>query len=410
MPGGKDGAFQPYTGTKTNLLFAQKKTKEEVELYEKEWRAYSNEFQKIKRAIDVIKKQKSKLKENEAKKILRRYLKHFLNQEDLPLSTPSLIKKYKDEIADVGRNPEWWILGEVARELDYPIFMANADEIGYKRTIRGEQKRPNQLFVSDEKNGVIIDTNSPKSILDYYKRGEAPKDNRDIFSINFSEIAKNLSLRLDVRLYRYLKFDLPELLSVFRATSYPPRNAINSIRNGKDIKRDFYANEETNFPYLTVNNIKMDKIVLDDVIYIVDVKGEELKKYKLEKGNVIITRSGTVGVCKVFNLDQDKIYIPSGYLIVLDIDDSTIRPKFLEYFLNSTLMRPYFDVFGTGKSQKNIAQTDIRNIPIPVLKISDQDKIIKELEPLLANIQDKEIEILKLKGKASNTFNKRITK
>ena len=35
LPGGKNGAFQPYTETKTNLLFAQKKTKEEVELFEK---------------------------------------------------------------------------------------------------------------------------------------------------------------------------------------------------------------------------------------------------------------------------------------------------------------------------------------------------------------------------------------
>jgi len=410
LPGGKNGAFQPYTGTKTNLLFAQKKTREEVELFENKWRSYSNEFQKIKRVIESIKRGKSKLKDKEAKEIIKRYLKHFLVEEDLSLNVSELIKKYKDEITDVGRNPDWWIFGEVAKELDYPIFMANAIEIGYKRTIRGEQKRPNHLFRTDERNEVVIDTKNPKTILDYYKSGVIPKNNENIFVINFSEISDSLSLRLDVRLYKYLKFELPHLVKILKARVYPLRNAIKSIRNGKDIKRDFYSNEETDFVYLTVNNIKPEKITFDEIIYIADTKGEELEKYKLEKGDIIITRSGTVGVCKVFDIEDGKIYIPSGYLIILKIDENLIKAKFLEFFLNSSLMRSYFDVFGTGKTQKNIAQTDIRNIPIPAISTAKQEKIIKEVQPVLVEIQEKEMEIERLKENAKKTFQKRITK
>ena len=410
LPGGKNGAFQPYTGTKTNLLFAQKKTREEVELFERKWRSYSNEFQKIKRVIESIKRGKSKLKEKEAKEIIKRYLKHFLAEVDLSLNVSELIKKYKDEISDVGRNPDWWIFGEVAKELDYPIFMANAIEIGYKRTIRGEQKRPNHLFRTDEKNDVVIDTNHPKTILDYYKSGLIPKNNENIFAINFSEISNSLSLRLDVKLYKYLKFELPHLVKILNDRVYPLRNAIKSIRNGKDIKRDFYSNEETDFVYLTVNNIKPEKITFDEIIYITDTKGEELEKYKLEKGDIIITRSGTVGVCKVFDIEDGRIFIPSGYLIILKIDENLIRGKFLEFFLNSSLMRSYFDVFGTGKTQKNIAQTDIRNIPIPAISTTRQDKIIKRVQPILIKIKEKEMEIERLKKNAETTFQKSITK
>jgi len=410
LPGGKDGAFQPYTGTKTNLLFAQKKTRQEVELFEKQWRIYSNEFQKIKRTIESIKKGKFKLSEDEAKKMVKRYLKHFLCDEDLSLSISHLIRKYKNEIGDVRRNRNWWIFGELAQELDYPIFMAKAEEIGYKRTIRGEQRRPNHLFRTDAKNGLIVDVKNPKTILEYFKSGTLPKNWDNIFITKFSEIAKNLSLRADVRLYRYLKFELPQLLSNLKRKAYPSRNIIKSIRNGKDIKRDFYSSEETQFVYLTVNNIKPDKIVLDDAIHIVEAKGEELSKYKLEKGDVIITRSGTVGVCKVFDMEDERIYIPSGYLIIIKIDDKNIRGKFLEYYLNSNLMRPYFDVFGTGKSQKNIAQTDIRSIPIPPINTIGQDKIIKVIAPLLAEIHRKEAEIQKLKTSAETKFKRRITK
>lgn len=410
LPGGKDGAFQPYTGTKTNLLLAQKKTREEVDSFEKLWRQYSNEFQKIKRRIDSIKKAKSELESDEATRIIKRYLKHFLRADDLSLSPQDLTKRYGKEISSVGRNPDWWIFGEVARELDYPIFMANAQEIGYKRTIRGEQRRPNHLFRTGEKNEVVINTESPGTILDYFKSGSVPKSNDNIFITDFSEISNSLSLRLDVRLHRYLKFGLPYLLSTLASKTHPLRNAITSIRNGKDIKREDYALEETNSAYLTVNNIKPEKIKLDEVIYIDETKGEELEKYKLEQGDVIVTRSGTVGVCKVFDIDDGRTYIPSGYLIVLKIDESHIRRKMLEFFLNSSLMRPYFDVFGTGKSQKNIAQAGIRNIPIPVIDTAEQDRVIREIEPLLSEIQEKEDEIEKLKDNAKATFNKQITK
>ena len=51
----------------------------------------------------------------------------------------------------------WWVFGEVARELSYPIFMAEADRIGYKRTKRSERLQPNELFRVDEHNEIIVD-------------------------------------------------------------------------------------------------------------------------------------------------------------------------------------------------------------------------------------------------------------
>jgi type I restriction enzyme M protein len=408
LPGGKNGAFTPYTGTKTNLLFAQKKTREEVELFEKHWRTYSREFQKTKRVIDSFKKEKSKLDDDEFKKIIKRYLRHLITDEDLSLSISDLLKKYKDEIADVGRHPEWWVFGEVAKELDYRIFMAIADEIGYKRTIRGEQKRPNFLFQADERNQVIIDIEDPKTILDYFKSRKIPEHNGRVFEVRFSEISNSLSLRFDVRLHKYLKFELPQLLNGLRRKAHPLRNAIKLVRNGKDIKRASYSDDETEYVYLTVNNIKPERIALTEVIHILGTRGVQLEKHKLQKGEVILTRSGTVGVCRVFDIEDGRIFIPSGYLTILRIDENIVRGKFLELYLNSTLMRPYFNVFGTGKTQRNIAQTDIRNIPIPAIPVDEQDAIVTEIAPLLGQILAKETEIAELRAKAEASFGKMI--
>ena len=62
----------------------------------------------------------------------------------------------------------------VSREQDYPIFMAHAEEIGYKRGVGKEDtKRPNQLFASEGEYPdriIYIDTKDPKTILDYLRK------------------------------------------------------------------------------------------------------------------------------------------------------------------------------------------------------------------------------------------------
>lgn len=161
-------AFQPFTSTKTSLLFAQKKTRKEVEAYEEKWREYSNEYQRLKRKVEKYEEGEID-NEKEATKNLIRYLKHYFEERDKGLLVQEIISKYNYEIAEIHRNKDWWIFGEVSKHLDYEILMAECDEIGYKRTKRGEQKRPNELFQEDDHRNIIIDIRSPKTVLDNLK-------------------------------------------------------------------------------------------------------------------------------------------------------------------------------------------------------------------------------------------------
>lgn len=59
--------FEPYTSTKTSILFAQKKTANEVNIWNAAWSKYSNQYSKLKTRVENLmavfngKKQKSKL-------------------------------------------------------------------------------------------------------------------------------------------------------------------------------------------------------------------------------------------------------------------------------------------------------------------------------------------------------------
>jgi type I restriction enzyme M protein len=166
-------AFAPYTMTKTSLLFAQKKTPEEVKEWDKLWNKYLDEYNDLRREIgQLLKIKEGAFEYQEKKEKLVSKLKELLGENfdgaDKDLDIKDIREKYKDEIKLA--DSEWWTFGRVSEKLNYKIFMAHAEEIGYKRGIRGEEVRENQLFQTDEERNIIIDTNNPKTILDYLRR------------------------------------------------------------------------------------------------------------------------------------------------------------------------------------------------------------------------------------------------
>ena len=184
--------FEPFTSTKTSLLFAQKKTKTEIEEWNKLWRKYSNEWNNLKTrcenlsAVYLDGKDRKKLpsikdlNEAQEKEILARLLKDYIEDDDKKLSSKELVKKYKDELKELckydndtkdvfGFVNTWWVFGEVAKELNYKIFMAEVENIGYKRTKRGEKPMPNELYRVNEKGEVLVDDGVKETTLDHLR-------------------------------------------------------------------------------------------------------------------------------------------------------------------------------------------------------------------------------------------------
>ena len=198
--------------------------------------------------------------------------------------------------------------------------------------------------------------------------------------INFSNLAISKSLRCNEDYFYFYNFNFPAFFKLFPDIDFIPlKKAIYSIRNGKDVAKENYSLLKTTYFYLTVNNIKKDGIVFEDKIFLEEDKGEELKTHSLKEDDLIITRSGTVGMCKMFNLNGELTYIPSGNLIVIEIDKSMYEPKFLEYYLSSLFAQRYFNVHASGKTQKNISQPDVLSIPIPALDLPAQKKILEKI-------------------------------
>lgn len=184
--------FEPFTSTKTSLLFAQKKTKLEIDNWNNLWNKYSNEWNNLKTrcenlvAVYLESKDRKKLpsitnlSEIEETDLLKRLLKDYIEVDDNNLKPKELISKYKDEIKDLCRYDNdtkdvfgfvntWWVFGEVAKKINYNIFMAEVENIGYKRTKRGEKPMQNELYRISENGEVIVDDGVKETALDYLR-------------------------------------------------------------------------------------------------------------------------------------------------------------------------------------------------------------------------------------------------
>ena len=91
------------------------------------------------------------------------------NDQTMDIECTFSCKIDKDTSDAFGMVNTWWVFGEVAKELSYPIFMAEAEHVGYKRTSRGLQKRPNDLFRKDDKGQVLVNDGIHETILDYVR-------------------------------------------------------------------------------------------------------------------------------------------------------------------------------------------------------------------------------------------------
>ena len=185
--------FEPYTSTKTSILFAQKKNSDELKEWDSKWKENSNRYSKLRTRIDniisVYEKNKNKnnypsirnMDDDELKNIILEFVD--VDSCDREKSISDILRKYNEKIDfnmtidkdtkdEFGYINTWWVYKETAKELDYNVFMAEADNVGYKRTKKGEKIKNNDLYRIDGDKEVLVDDGIKETILDYMREIE----------------------------------------------------------------------------------------------------------------------------------------------------------------------------------------------------------------------------------------------
>ena len=189
----------------------------------------------------------------------------------------------------------------------------------------------------------------------------------DTIVIKPADFARTFTLIARHDTHHFIERELPmfkDSLSETRIVRF--RNYFNRLRSGEYIPKASYSDTETDYVYLTIGQFSGSYVSFEDLTFLDESVGAQYFDIRIKSGDLVITRSGTVGIVHIFDPLDDKIYIPSHHLAIVEIPADTDHSRdYLRLFLQSEFSRKYFWAFATGKSQKEISNWSIKSIPIP---------------------------------------------
>lgn len=171
------------------------------------------------------------------------------------------------------------------------------------------------------------------------------------------------------------------------------------VKLGKLLKEIQYGiseslDEEGDIPVLRMNNLQDGKLILDDLKFSSLGEGE-ISRFILRKGDVLFNRTNSydlVGKVSLFNVEGK--YSFASYLIRLQADRSKLDPRFLNFYLNSSVGVAKIRKYRTpGVSQSNINAQNLKHIPIPLPEADVQYRLMDDIENLEVAERDSSIKI-----------------
>ena len=147
---------------------------------------------------------------------------------------------------------------------------------------------------------------------------------------------------------------------------------------------EFYTKEYCLF--LSNKNIKDDRFIFDECMFITKEKDRLLRKGKLQRNDIVLTTRGTVGNVAYYNdsVPFENIRINSGMLILRH--GKKFDPLFLYKLLSSQIMKQKYKDMGSGSAQPQLPISSLKNINIPLIPLDEQKKIAKIISDIDSKI------------------------
>jgi len=138
--------------------------------------------------------------------------------------------------------------------------------------------------------------------------------------------------------------------------------------------------------YIRITDITEDGELKAENPRYVDLDQKELQKYMLQRDDILISRSGSVGRMYLHkNVDEQCVF--ASYLIRFKLDSTKILPKYLFFFRYSNIYRSFIKERVRIVAQPNINAREYSSLVIPLPSLKEQRQIVRYLESLYQNVK-----------------------
>ncbi|MBR5860621.1 MAG: restriction endonuclease subunit S [Bacteroidaceae bacterium] len=144
-------------------------------------------------------------------------------------------------------------------------------------------------------------------------------------------------------------------------------------------------------PYLCAINVLWDRIELSTVKQ-TKFEKSEMERYSVRKGDLLICEGGDIGRAAIWDKEEPMLYQNALHRVRFD---GSVLPRFCLLYLRSLKDAGILDSrYGKGVTIKHLVKSSLLSIPIPVPPLSEQERIVAELD-CLSSIIEKQKQQLK---------------
>jgi type I restriction enzyme S subunit len=148
-------------------------------------------------------------------------------------------------------------------------------------------------------------------------------------------------------------------------------------------------------PIIAIGNVQWGHLDLKNarVDHVTDKKASELEVYRVWEGDVLFTRSGTIGRSLVVP-DCANGWLMSYHLLRVRANSNLVDPHYLYFvFAGCEPSKDYTSDATIGSTRPGINTTILENLPVPLPPLAEQHEIIRRVNALFARADAVEREV-----------------
>lgn len=176
-----------------------------------------------------------------------------------------------------------------------------------------------------------------------------------------------------------------------------PLKALSALQTGLTLGKNYEGHSLVTRPYLRVANVQDGYLWLDDIAE-VELPSQDALRYELRSGDVLMTEGGDFDKLGRGHVWEGQIAdcLHQNHIFAVRPHQRVLSPRFLAFAMGSAYGRAYFTA--TSKQSTNLASTNstkLRNLPMPVPTLYEQDQIVvlidretARIDVLIAKVRD----------------------
>jgi len=141
-------------------------------------------------------------------------------------------------------------------------------------------------------------------------------------------------------------------------------------------------------PVSRIETISDGSVDLDKVRHIADPSQELVDKYRLRKGDILLSHINTgLHLCKTGLFDHDRLLLHGMNLVLLRPEKEKVLPRFLDYLIDHYRRSGVFLKYAQhAVNQSSINQKKLSRIEVPLPPLPEQRRIVAKIEELFSNL------------------------